>query len=106
MQHPTTMNRLLTTTLSYRSQENLDRLYVIQRDDCFGCGNHYRAKDMYVNHIIRRDVGGDDLKNLQLLCGHYNSTKGPDTMRDLWKRLIKETVITKRITKTLEKRWN
>ncbi len=55
---------------SYRSQENLDKLYGIQRGDCPGCGNHYRAKDMHVDHIIRRDIGGDDLKNLQLLCGH------------------------------------
>ncbi len=92
-----------STKRSYRSQENLDKLYGMQRGDCPSCGNRYRAKDMHVDHIIRRDVGGDDLKNLQLLCGHCNSTKGPDTMSALWKRLIKGGVISKDIAKTLEK---
>ena len=58
---------------------------------------------MHVDHIIRRDVGGDDLQNLQLLCGHCNSTKGSDTMNDLWKRLIKGGVLSKEIAKTLKK---
>ncbi|MCY4162259.1 MAG: HNH endonuclease signature motif containing protein [Flavobacteriaceae bacterium] len=95
-----------STKRSYRSQENLDKLYGKQRGDCPSCGNHYRAKDMHVDHIIRRDVGGDDLQNLQLLCGHCNSTKGSDTMNDLWKRLIKGGVLSKEIAKTLKKKWN
>ena len=72
----------------YKSQENMDHLYGVQRGICIGCGNHYRSKDFHFDHIIPRSAGGGhSLDNLQLLCGHCNSTKGTGTMQDLEQRL-------------------
>ena len=72
----------------YKTQDNIDLLYGRQRGNCVGCENHYRAKDMHVDHITPRAAGGgNDLGNLQLLCGHCNSTKGTGTMAELRKRL-------------------
>ncbi len=42
-------------------------------------------------------------------CNYYaviDATKGPDTMSDLWKRLINGDVISKEIAIALEKKWN
>lgn len=76
---------------AYRTQDNMDYLYGKQRGICNGCGNHYRAKDLDFDHIIPRVAdGSDELGNLQLLCGHCNSTKGNGTMQDLAYRLRKQ----------------
>ena len=75
-------------TVAYRTQANLDYLYGVQRGNCIGCGLHYHAKDFHIDHITPRSQGGtDDLDNLQLLCGHCNSTKGNSTMDELRRRL-------------------
>ena len=80
-----------TTYRTYRTRDNMDYLYGKQRGICNGCGNHYHAKDLDFDHIIPRVAdGSDELKNLQLLCGHCNSTKGNGTMQDLAYRLRKQ----------------
>ena len=75
----------------YRTQANVDLLYGQQRGDCPGCELHYRSKDMHIDHIVPRAHGGaSGIENLQLLCGHCNSTKGTGTMADLRGRLAEQ----------------
>ena len=63
-------------------------LFGKQQGHCNGCRNAYLYKDLDVDHIIaRKRGGGDNIENLQLLCGHCNSTKGDGTQADLVKRL-------------------
>ena len=72
----------------YKTRSNMDYLYGLQRGVCVGCKNHYRHKDFHFDHIeAQRRGGSNELDNLQLLCGHCNSTKGDGTMQDLWARL-------------------
>lgn len=78
-------------TSAYRTRETVDHLYGVQRGDCAGCGNHYRAKDFAIDHIIPRSQGGPNTRdNLQLLCSHCNSTKGNDDMATLRRRLAQQ----------------
>lgn len=73
---------------AYRTQENIDYLYGKQRGYCNGCDEHYRVKDLAVDHIVPQSKGGSHtLDNLQLLCAHCNSTKHDGTMAELRKRL-------------------
>ena len=75
-------------TTSYKTIENMQKLYGQQFGECNGCGVHYRDKDFHHDHIHPRSKdGGDEIGNLQLLCGHCNSTKGNRDMERLWERL-------------------
>ena len=76
---------------AYRTRDNVDFLYGKQRGICPGCENHYRSKDLHVDHVVPRAKGGSgELDNLQLLCGHCNTTKGAGTMADLRRRLAEQ----------------
>jgi len=80
---------LFTLPRTYRTRENINKLYGNQQGNCPGCGNHYRVKDMHIDHITSKSKGGgDEIENLQLLCGHCNSTKGTGTMDNLWTILV------------------
>ena len=59
-------------------------LYGIQSGDCAGCGEHFEARHLEVDHIIARASGGTDhVGNLQLLCGSCNRIKGDRGMEYL-----------------------
>ena len=59
----------------YRSHKR--RLYGHQEGHCAGCGDHFEARHLEVDHIIARQKGGTDhIGNLQLLCGSCNRIKG------------------------------
>ena len=61
----------------YNCPANRKRLYGEQGGNCNGCGVHFEARNLEVDHIIDRDSGGTDhLSNLQLLCGNCNRVKG------------------------------
>ena len=60
------------------------RLYGRQEGNCAGCGEHFRAQHLEVDHIIARNKGGTDhIENLQLLCGSCNRIKGDRGMEYL-----------------------
>jgi len=66
----------------YRSHAKA--LYGEQSGDCAGCGTHFEARHLEVDHIIARRNGGDDhIENLQLLCGSCNRIKGDRGMEYL-----------------------
>jgi len=59
----------------YRSHAKT--LYGEQGGNCAGCGTHFEARHLEVDHIIARQKGGTDhIDNLQLLCGSCNRIKG------------------------------
>jgi len=61
----------------YNSTDNKKFLYGEQEGHCKGCGTHFEMRNLTIDHIIARSVGGTDhLDNLQLLCGNCNSIKG------------------------------
>ncbi|MCY3903539.1 MAG: DNA methyltransferase [Caldilineaceae bacterium] len=72
----------------YNSPANKKHLYGEQTGNCAGCGHHFQAQNLEVDHIISRKKGGSDhLENLQLLCSHCNKTKGDRGMAYLQTKL-------------------
>jgi site-specific DNA-methyltransferase (adenine-specific) len=70
----------------YRSHRR--ELYGLQEGNCGGCGQHFEARHLEVDHIISRAKGGTDhIGNLQLLCGSCNRIKGDRGMEYLRARL-------------------
>ena len=70
----------------YRTRKR--ELYGAQFGDCAGCGSHFEFKNLTVDHIVPQAAGGgDNIDNLQLLCGWCNSTKGTGTMAALKAKL-------------------
>ena len=69
---------------AYNSRGNRTALYGQQEGHCAGCGEHFQARHLAVDHIIAKSKGGTDhINNLQLLCGHCNSVKGDRGMEYL-----------------------
>ena len=61
----------------YNSRANKQKLYGEQEGNCAGCGTHFQAQNLEVDHIIASRRGGTDhIENLQLLCGYCNRIKG------------------------------
>ena len=55
---------------------------------CNGCKNDYLLKDLEIDHIIPKDVGGGNyIENYQLLCSHCNRTKHNKPMAFLLQRI-------------------
>ena len=70
----------------YRSHAKA--LYGEQEGHCAGCGEHFEARHLEVDHIISRAKGGTDhVDNLQLLCGSCNRIKGNRGMEYLRTKL-------------------
>ena len=78
----------------YNCKENKDALYGRQQGECNGCTRHFEYQNMVVDHIDPRSRGGgDQLENLQLLCGHCNSVKGDRSQAYLKARLKELRII-------------
>ena len=72
----------------YNCKENRMRLYGEQGGNCAGCGTHFEARNLEVDHVISRGKGGTDhIENLQLLCGSCNRIKGDRGMEYLKAKL-------------------
>ena len=72
----------------YNHPDNKKHLYGAQAGNCNGCETHFEIIHLEVDHIISRDSGGgDELNNLQLLCGNCNKTKGAHSMEYLKQKL-------------------
>ena len=72
----------------YNCATNRQQLYGRQEGDCAGCGEHFAARHLEVDHVIARSKGGTDhLGNLQLLCPHCNRVKGSRGMAYLREKL-------------------
>ena len=72
----------------YNCKENRTTLYGEQAGYCAGCATHFELRNLEVDHIIaQKKGGGDDLDNLQLLCGSCNRIKGNRGMEYLMTRL-------------------
>ena len=73
---------------TYSCTANRNQLYGNQAGDCAGCGEHFKMRNLEVDHIIALSKGGNDhISNLQLLCGHCNRVKGDRGMEYLRKKL-------------------
>ena len=60
-----------------RSRNIKATLYGIQAGYCNGCLEHFRLRNLTIDHIVPLRIGGADVdENLQLLCGACNSVKG------------------------------
>ena len=56
--------------------------YGKQDGKCMGCDVRFDKRNLEIDHIVPRALGGDDHpSNLQLLCGNCNRTKGD---RPMW----------------------
>lgn len=63
-------------------------LYGLQEGHCKGCGIHFNFSNLTKDHRVpRAKGGGDNIENLQLLCGNCNSIKGDRDMAFLHVRL-------------------
>ncbi len=78
----------LGRVIRYNDVENKHRLYGEQGGCCMGCGEHFRDRNLEVDHIVPRSKGGTDhIDNLQLLCGQCNRVKGDRGMEYLRTKL-------------------
>ena len=77
---------------NYRVHKN--DLYGKQEGDCNGCQEHFKIRNLTVDHIRPQSKGGTDHpNNLQLLCQACNSTKGKGTQEELDSRLKESGVL-------------
>lgn len=82
------------TRKAKRTKDIKTILYTKQRGNCLGCGTHFAIRNLQLDHIVPLADGGlDDNANLQLLCGHCNSTKGARPMEYLKARLKQLRII-------------
>ena len=71
---------------NYRTHKHT--LYGRQEGICNGCKVLFPFRNLTVDHVVpRARGGGDDLSNLQLLCGACNSMKGQDSQAAFLARL-------------------
>lgn len=75
-------------------KEHLSVLYGVQRGYCNGCNVHFEARNLEMDHIIPRVLGGTNhADNFQLLCGNCNRRKGARTQAEFKAELARDNGI-------------
>ena len=75
--------------ITRRDQRTL--LYGLQEGYCWGCLDHFKFRNLTRDHIVARELGGQDVfDNLQLMCGACNSKKGTKRMAEFIQQLETE----------------
>ena len=75
------------------TQEDKQLLYGKQDGRCNGCKQKFNIINFEIDHIVpRADGGGNEIENLQLLCGFCNRTKGKRSMAFLISTLKKKGI--------------
>ena len=78
----------------YSHKDNKHFLYGKQMGNCVGCNEHFGYRHFAVDHFIAQSKGGgDEIANLQLLCGSCNTIKGSKTQAELIATLRSKGII-------------
>ena len=93
--HRTDIPSRAGATKHYADPDNKKILYGQQEGRCNGCGVLFPYRNLTIDHIVAQNKGGgNEIENLQLLCGACNSTKGTGTQEELIVKL-QESGVTK-----------
>lgn len=77
----------------YNHPDNKKDLFGEQQGVCNGCLVSFPYRNMTIDHKVPQSKGGgDNIENLQLLCGACNSTKGKGTQEELLVKLKKNKI--------------
>ena len=77
-----------TDDVKPKKLNNKHYLFGLQEGKCKACSTRFDYRHFHIDHIIPKSKGGgDNIENLQLLCGSCNTIKGNRDMNYLMKRL-------------------
>ncbi len=84
------------TDTDYKPHKLNDKHYLfgLQEGKCQGCSTQFAFRHFHIDHIYPKSKGGgDNIENLQLLCGSCNAIKGNRDMPYLMSRLRELKII-------------
>ncbi len=82
--------RAATRGLKKNTQKRTNHAILYQRQGgyCAGCDHFFQSRNLTIDHIIPRSIGGaSDIANYQLLCHACNQLKGDGSQEQLMAEL-------------------